>query len=642
MVGSKGYNNEYLKRKIRQHSYISFDMFDTLVKRNIKKPTDIFRLVENQYEGRFGYKLRDFKEKRILAERTSRDKTESGEPNIKDIYKYIEVEAPEKVSLLEIETEKAIIQVNNKFYPFYEYARKQGKKILITSDMYLPRKIIEEILRNIGIEYDFLFLSNELKKNKHTGTMYPEILRALEIDSRELLHIGDSKRADFLYARRYGIDAILIPKKINNLHYIKEDDIQNLSDNLAFSFMNNNLPHNEDVYYRLGYEVLGVILFGYAKWLKMNLRKNDIKKIFFLAREGSLLKSAFDIVNDDEKIESHYLYVSRRSVYCVELRRVENLEDVFRVCRMRKGVNLEGFFANLGLDIKKYQTLLRKNGCKLETRVRDFPRLSELFDEIKPEVHRVAEGNMKILKAYLAQENFCGKIALSDVGWGGTMQKALGLVLSETDAGAEVYGYYLGVTDIKNKQAPNKLNMEGYLFNKQSGKAQAVRLFLNLFESFFLANHGTTLGYKKEGIKIVPVLERYEYAGSEARIFREIQRGAVDFVKEFLAFEKNLMFEAEISPDFAFAGFYRLGLLPTAKDTKLFDNIEYLDTCKNKFIIARSWKHYVSHPKDLYLDFYDSSWKAGFLRRIVGSNWLTALAAMHYKKRDAKKHMLEY
>ena len=55
-------------KQIEEYDVVSFDIFDTLLKRNIKKPTDVFKYMEKKYnkEGFFN--------ERIEAEKRARAK----------------------------------------------------------------------------------------------------------------------------------------------------------------------------------------------------------------------------------------------------------------------------------------------------------------------------------------------------------------------------------------------------------------------------------------------------------------------------------------------------------------------------------------------------------------------------------------
>ena len=101
--------------------------------------------------------------------------------------------------------------------------------------MYLNRQYIEEILNKNKISnYEKLFISNEEKLNKYTGKIYPYILKKIGIKPNQIIHIGDSKRADYLMPKKYKIKSILIPKKINKLSYYNKS--KNMKDQNEFYY----------------------------------------------------------------------------------------------------------------------------------------------------------------------------------------------------------------------------------------------------------------------------------------------------------------------------------------------------------------------------------------------------------------------
>ncbi len=598
------YDYKKIKKQIDKYDYISFDVFDTLIKRNIENPADIFDLIGKKYNHT------NFKEIRINAERKARDLTNHREPDINDIYKLIDIKNKEEIKKLEIELELKFCQKNIDFYPIYKYAKEKNKKIIITSDMYLEKDTLKQILKNANINYDYMFLSNDIKLNKHCGKVYPYILKKLNIKSNELLHIGDSKRADYLMPKFYRIKSILIPKKINKLRYYKDYKINSLEDNIIKNFINNNLP-DKDIYYKIGYETLGILLLGYSKWLKENVKKEKINKIFFLSREGALLKKAFDLINDTD-IETKYLYVSRRSTRVSLLKNINTLEEVFEICKMRRVIDLESFFINVGLDINNYKDFLNKYKTNKEENIKNIFNFEDLFNEIKNDIKENAKKEEINLLSYLKEQDFNGKLAISDIGWSGSMQSALTNACIQNKISADITGYYIGQLSNAYKNIKKGNKQYGYLFNYKSDETQ-IRAFISLFENLFSANHGTTIKYEKTSNGINPVLAKYEYSSRENEIFRLIQNGALDFVKNYSAIDRNVI---NIDNYIASFGIKKLGLYPTLNDIKLFGSITYLDTKTFYLANPHSLIYYIFRPKRLIKDLLDSNWKVGFLKKL--------------------------
>ena len=593
MQKATNYNIEKIKNKMDNYQYISFDLFDTLVKRNISTPCDVFDLVEYEYNKKNNQKISNFRELRMVAENDAY--TQSIEPNLDEIYNKLNIQNKEQLKKLEIEIEIEICQKNIDFYPIYEYAKEKNKKIIITSDMYLPKKVVLQILKKAKIDFDYFFLSNEVKLNKRSGKIYPYILENLHINADKLIHIGDSKRSDYLMPRFYGIKSILIPKKIQKLNYFKNYTPRTIEENVLINFLNNNLPMNEGYYYRVGYEVLGIILYGYAKWLNIELNEKKISKTYFLAREGKLLEEAYKIVNLDTK-GLKYLYVSRQSTRSCLLAQIDSLEQFFKICIVRKGATLEDFFKYAGLDINEYDALLSKYHVRKTDLVWNAPEMKNIFSNIKKDIQKEANKKEKLLTAYLKQEDLTDKIAVSDIGWHGTMQKSLGYWARQNDINAQLTGYYIANFENTFSDSPQY----GYLYNKEEDEYRA-KGFIGLFENLFLAKHGTTVGYQEKEGKIVPILAKYEFSEQDNKVYREVQGGALDFVSQI---KKLAYLDLLISPEFAKVGIEKLGLEPRRLDIQMFSKMSFMDTRKLDMIqLSHGLFGYLFHPKALKADF---------------------------------------
>ena len=70
---------------INKYKYISFDIFDTLITRNLNKPTELFDLVQEEIN-RENIDINDFKNKRIEAEKMVSENINEREYTINDIY----------------------------------------------------------------------------------------------------------------------------------------------------------------------------------------------------------------------------------------------------------------------------------------------------------------------------------------------------------------------------------------------------------------------------------------------------------------------------------------------------------------------------------------------------------------------------
>ena len=610
-------NVERIKKNIDKYNVVSFDIFDTLLKRNVNRTHDIFLYVEKEYNKIHNNKIENFKEKRIVAEFEAREKKHSysGEVTIEEIYTELKnkntdlnIDINDLISI-ETKLEVAFCQINYDFLPIYNYAIEKKKKIIIISDMYLPKNTIESMLKKIGInKYYKLYLSNELGLNKRYGKIYEYVINDLKIKNNEIIHIGDSKRNDFIMPRINGIKSIKIPTEIKKTRY-KDDKYNDLTYNSLTKFINNNLNKEDNIYFRIGYETLGCLLYGFCLWLNKNLREKNIKKIYFLSREGNLLKKAFGLINSD--IEAKYLYVSRRSTRVALLKNANTIEDVIKIIKPRRTITIEDFIKSVGLNPQNYKEIAKELNLQFDKNINDLSNFNAFFDKIVEDIRKENNEKEKILVKYLKQEDFNENIAIVDVGWVGTMQCSLYELCKENKIEVNINGFYIGKSDQQNKIE----NFNNFLFNKDSiYEYNMIHSFLNLFESFFLAQHGTTIGYKKDKELVVPILDNYEYKKDEMEVFINIQNGAIKFIRDF----KNSNLDKYINIDYkvAFRNILTLGTKPTLKDVSLFSNIKYVETASSKFIEAKNLLYYLFNLKAMYNDFSNTRWKIGFLKYI--------------------------
>lgn len=192
----------YYKRLIGKYDVISFDIFDTLIRRSVEKPSDIFYLTAKKLYDDAG-KAEKFRIERVNAELKARKGLKEKEININDIYSFIDGTQfeIEKLKVKEIETEIETCIPNQPILELFEYAIKRKKKTIIISDMYLPQKVIVEMLNRCNIcDYDRLYVSCECDCNKLSGELFDYVMQENNIDGRHMIHFGDSIKADYIGA----------------------------------------------------------------------------------------------------------------------------------------------------------------------------------------------------------------------------------------------------------------------------------------------------------------------------------------------------------------------------------------------------------------------------------------------------------
>lgn len=308
------YNDmESLKSQIERHSIISFDIFDTLLLRPYVRPVDLFEHLERLYV------VKDFKEKRILAEKEARRVNSRKEDiTLDDIYRQL---PPDWHFLREKEMalEAKVLQANEEMRKIFRYVRKRHKRIIITSDMYLPADFLARVLKKNGFDgFEKLYVSSEVQKGKGK-TLFNHILADLNEVPQNILHIGDNLSSDYKKPVSLGMSAF---------YYRKVFDIFICRNTKAAAFWEKNKSfeasvllmslaifnhhHREIIYWqRFGYEYGGPVCYWYLRWIERELKNKKIDDIIFVARDGYTLERIFRIFGH-RKIRPHYTYASRQ------------------------------------------------------------------------------------------------------------------------------------------------------------------------------------------------------------------------------------------------------------------------------------------------------------------------------------------
>ena len=136
----KKFDIKKIKRKIKKSSYVSFDIFDTILNRKVIRPHDIFHLIEFKIINQLNLKI-DFASKRIRIENLLFEK-QKNTYNLDDVYesfhkKYkINRTLLNKIKKIEIDFEIKFSEPRNEIVKIYKYCRNLKKKDFFISDIY--------------------------------------------------------------------------------------------------------------------------------------------------------------------------------------------------------------------------------------------------------------------------------------------------------------------------------------------------------------------------------------------------------------------------------------------------------------------------------------------------------------------------
>jgi len=270
----------------------SFDIFDTLLARTVKDPTDIFNIIEEKFP------YPKFKELRIRSQSNSTHL-------IEDIYRHFKLltnDTDEVISQLrqfelKTEMENTIPIVSN-------ILKIQNGDILV-SDMYLSHEEILKLLKYHYINQNIqLFVSSS---GKSQGYMWASLIKNFDI----LNHTGDNYHSDITMSSKFGIKGTYT--QIHKFSKLEEklDTNRDLMIFLRrFRLMN---PYDETTFeyklydYQIQYNI--PLLLFMCKKIYTILTSEHRNKVLFLSRDGCLIYKLFSFLYPQFK--SYYVYSSR-------------------------------------------------------------------------------------------------------------------------------------------------------------------------------------------------------------------------------------------------------------------------------------------------------------------------------------------
>ncbi len=618
---------------IDRYDTISFDIFDTLVKRDVVDERHVFDILEKRMVVEFGMDVEGFALERAEAEKKTREQSFFEEITLEEIYKNIDIdtEIKEKVMGMECEIEYAICVPNIPIVKLYNECLKRGKRVLIISDMYLPKMLIQRILEKCGIGDCELILSSEHRKMKRTGGLFQN---AAISDVKKWLHIGDNIRSDYLIPKKTGGNACLIKKAIWNNRYISKQNIQYRSYAELSKFISNRVAKYTDDYEIIGYEVLGPLLYSFCIWLSNEIMKDE--KVLFLAREGKIIRDAYQLITGKDET---YLYISRHAVKVPLLEGVDSYESfkAESINSIHRCVTAEEFGLSCGLDVEEVNAVLKSVGIASKEVVTEAQE-KEIFETALNIIQKNALEQREYFLEYLSSCGLTKKNILVDVGWYGTIQLELErLVAKAFQEQRSFAGYYFGVKHDKNKAEYETLKRKGYLYdvNKSQKIQDELAYTLPFFEMLFLNPEATTRGYRKaDDGSIVPILGEKENAGEEEACIMRLQKAALQFVEDMCGSIVSEYYAC--SSDEVFANYEVLAVKPSRHTFDLFENFKVYDGDAYYLLSRKSLLYYMLHLKEFKRDFLNNRCKLWFMKSIlkVPFPYMTVLKGL--KKFDSR------
>lgn len=384
-------------------------------------------------------------------------------------------------------------------------------------------------------------------------------------------------------------------------------------------------------YEAFGYDYYGVLVEGFNDWAAHICESENIKRIFFCARDSYCFYCGFKL-KEYTKVESKYFYISKKSLI-LPLMGTSILDDEILTYSFSNRI-LTGreWLVQMDLNEAEMRTLMDSVEFTLDDYLdreneQDRNKALLIIKNIRKCLHEKIEEQLKYFDTYLHQTGFSGHLALVDVGWRGSIQYALQILTKFLGIKVKITGLYLGINTRENMRLNHYYGF-AYMDDKKNCRYYQVMSAVALLEMFGMAQHGTVLGYCQDDNEIVqPICNKYEYIGAASILpedteIKAVQRGALQYVQDIGNKPKNPWEILDYISQ------------PNRKLIGLFGEWRCCNCELRKLIVtsASNRDRNVISLKNVVKDFGLSYWKSGFLYKITRCSKLSYFFYVILKK----------
>ncbi len=543
---------EKLAERLLAYDVISFDVFDTLIFRPFSEPADLFFLVGDRL------KYMDFKRIRMEMEWRAREKKykEAGhyEVTLEEIYDLLSEETgidSQTGTDLETETELTYCFANPYMLPVIQRLRESGKRIIITSDMYLGGSRIEEILSRSGCgEFDAYYVSCDYGSSKSRGDLYDLVKEKEEAETNgrlRFVHVGDNEISDIKNAAEHGFDTVYYPNVNAAGKQYRPEDMSPITGSVYRGLVNTHIHNGLNVYsreYEYGYIYGGLFVTGYCQFIHRYAAQHRPDRILFLARDGDVLLKAYSLLYPEETKMCRYVYWSRLAA--TKMAAGYFKYDYFRrflYHKVNQGYTLRDILTSMELE-DMLPKLCAATGYRQDTKLTDR-NADEIKQFLMQRWDRVLEHYREQLNA--GRQYFSGILAgcrnavAVDIGWAGSGAITLDHIVNEVwEMGCDITGIIAGTNTCHNAEPDasetflQSGKLASYLYsqreNRDLWKLHDPGKKHNLYWEMLLdAPHGSLKGFYPD--EDGGWMCRFKDPPVDTGKVEEVQRGILDYVR---------------------------------------------------------------------------------------------------------------
>jgi predicted HAD superfamily hydrolase len=547
----------------------SFDVFDTCFCRVFIRPIDLFYELGRRVFNTFDLDIteasvKQFANQRIKAENKARKLSTKNDITLDEIYIQFKMISNinldfDKVKSSELQLEFDSLIPIWKIQQSIKELRACGSQIAFISDMYLPRGFIKKCLMHHGFfqNEDLLYVSGELGINKASGKLFSYFLKKHNIDNKDLVHTGDNYHSDVYQPRKLGISSnfyndshlsLLETSWYKYSDFTSKGNIASKIGGIAkatrLSCPNDN--HLNDHLLDIITGTAAPLLVSFVAWVLYKAKKEDIKRLYFVARDGQILfKIAEQLLSKEDTIECKYIYGSRQAWLLPSIDGVSK-EKLSWLFNTQEDKSFIACLTILGINIDDILSKKEKADVHELINLKDCTKADDFWNfinrpNIRKKILENAKQNRIMALKYFEQEGmFEGTSwAIVDSGLFLNCQKALRNILISKNSDVLPKGYYLALA-IDHLPINETGPASGFIDQSKAIHHWMFRFgIIPIIETVFLsANHATLLGYRNDRGYIFPIFKK---TVNNYDLTNEIHNVILTYTKYFGKLSSNIL-----------------------------------------------------------------------------------------------------
>lgn len=595
-----------VKKYNAQHSEIrsfSFDIFDTFLLRACTSPEGVF---ERAFQLSAAHRLfpdaaasyvQHRRQAEARARRVALKRTGAAEVSIEEIYRLfphrlfgVERTALPDLVQAEFQAEIDLCRAHPAILQRYLDMRACGVRTGFISDTYWNAAQLAALLGSChpGLCWDFLYSSSDSKTSK-SENLFSVYLADHALSPSAAVHLGDNAKADIDGARRHGISAMHFPQSTPALASIfgretfvaetlcphgapgLDGGMRTLRRVVASQSVVNTASFD------LGLNILGPAMHAFDAFIADRVaqieRDQGTTAVAFLGRDGFL---------------SHHIWCQMRGAsasYVAINRRVSvmgaaaTLDPLIDLLNKLPEVNARTFS-----EIVK--TMPVAVGRFFERQPNEISRGSDLANALPglvdaEEIGALAAGIRTELLHYLRRQipdfDNCRNLVIVDLGYSGSIQKALRHIFDLEGLDIDLHGLYLLTTDESTDDLSDQDSFEGFISDLVVTPHVKRMLLRNvaLLEQMCCSATGSVRSYRDGEA----MYEDNPQPRDQHVLVQQAQAGALSFVAaaQTLARASGLapLTNLDVAARSAAAILGRLLLLPTDDELQLLGSIKH-------------------------------------------------------------------